>query len=50
MFKDNHFILIVFIMSDIYDRKKLYEKTMDLQIEKEGYFRYKRTFYEIRPL
>ena len=26
MFKDNHFILIVFIMSDIYDRKKLYEK------------------------
>ena len=37
-------------MSDIYDRKKLYGKTMELQIEKEGYFRFNRTLYEIRPL
>ena len=49
-FKDHYFILTVFIMSDVRDRRMLYDKTMQLQMEEDGYFSYNRRLYAIRPL
>ena len=49
-FKDHYFILTAFIMSDVIDRRMLYDKTMQLQMEEDGYFSYNRRLYAIRPL
>ena len=37
-------------MSDVRDRRMLYDKTMQLQMEEDGYFSYNRRLYAIRPL
>ena len=49
-FKDHYFILTVFIMSDVSDTRMLHDKTMQLQMEEDGYFSYNRRLYAIRPL
>ena len=35
-FKDNYFLLSVYIIPDVYDRHNLYDKTMELHMEEEG--------------
>ena len=49
-FKDNYFLLSVYIIPDVYDRHILYDKTMELQMAEEGYFSYNKRLYEIRPM
>ena len=50
VFKDNYFLLSVYIIPDVYDRHTLYDKTMELQMEEEGCFSYNKRLYEIRPM
>ena len=44
-FKDNYFLLFVFIIPDVYDKDNLYDRTMELHMEEEGFFRYNKRVY-----
>ena len=44
-FKDNYFLLSVFIIPDVYDKDNLYDRTMELQMEQEGFFRFNKRVY-----
>ena len=44
-FKDNYFLLSVFVIPDVYDKDNLYDRTMELQMEEEGFFRYNKRVY-----
>ena len=50
LFKDNYGLLSVFIIPDVYDKDKLYDRTMELQMEEEGFFRYNKRVYRTKPL
>ena len=45
-FKDNYFLLSVYIIPNAYDRHKLYGKTMELQMAEERYFSCNKRLYE----
>ena len=44
------FLFSVYIIPDVHEKHKLYEKTMEWQMEEEGYFSYNKRLYEIRPM